>query len=57
MNDIETALTPVGYLLGHITQTERASTVMAEDTPFFKAEVHRPRPALQGVGCCLVPLC
>ena len=29
---------PVGYLLGHMTWAERASTVMKENTPFFEVE-------------------
>lgn len=42
--------TPVGYLLGHVTRAERASTVMAEGTPFFEVEELYVVPAQRSKG-------
>ena len=42
--------TPVGYLLGHMTRAERASTVMKENTPFFEVEELYIVPARRSQG-------
>lgn len=46
---------PVGYLLGHISRSERDSTVMAAGTPFFEVEELYIVPAhrSQGAGSAL----
>ena len=47
--------TPLGYLLGHMSHSERSSTVMAADTPFFEVEELYIVPAhrSQGLGSAL----
>lgn len=46
---------PAGYLLGHMVQAERSSTVMAEKTPYFEVEEIYVEPAMRskGIGAAL----
>ena len=41
---------PVGYLFGHSGKAEKASSIMADGTPFFEVEEIYVVPELRGLG-------